>query len=138
MVASTMVPVEMRMPLARQIQVHRIQDLATQLMRLQQAAKTKDPGLIGCCGAPQINTGKAPQHGRLIHPILGARIREIKPPLQKVDAQHNRQTNSLAAVAGRGIVRLDQPSNSRHRTTLSMTLRNCSRRLFRACFSKLD
>jgi hypothetical protein len=35
-------------------------------------------------------------------------------------------------------VGLDQPSNSRHRTTLSMTLRNCSRRLFRACFSKLD
>jgi hypothetical protein len=58
MVASTMVPVEMRMPLARQIQVHRIQDLATQLMRLQQAAKTKDPGLIGAAARPRSTPAK--------------------------------------------------------------------------------
>jgi hypothetical protein len=88
--------------------VHRVQNLTAQFVPLQQAAEAENRGLVGRCGAAQIDSGKAAQCGRLVERILGARIGEIKPLLQKVDAQHDRQPYRLAAVTGLGIERLDQ------------------------------
>jgi hypothetical protein len=56
----------------------------------------------------EIDSGKAAQRGRVVERILGAGIRQVEPVLQKVDAQHDRQADWLAAVACLGIMRLDQ------------------------------
>jgi hypothetical protein len=106
-------------------------------MLFQQVAKTQNRVLVVVGGAAQVNARKTPQHGRLIQRILGARIGEIKPLLQKVDAQHDRKTNRLTAVAGLRVVRPDQRFQLRYGTTTSITLKNSSRRLFRTYFSKL-
>jgi hypothetical protein len=93
---------------AGQIMVHRVQDLAAQFVLLQQATEAKNRGLVGGCGTAQINARKTAQHRRLVESILAARIGEIKPLLQKVDAQHDRQPNRPTAVARLRVVRLDQ------------------------------
>src|SRR6202041_1399515 len=69
--------------LAFQIQVHRIQDLAIQLMLLKKMAEVENRGLVGRGAAAQIDSGKAPQHGRFVERILGAGIGEVEPVLQK-------------------------------------------------------
>jgi len=94
--------------LAFQIQVHRIQDLAIQLMLLKKMAEVENRGLVGRGAAAQIDSGKAPQHGRFVERILGAGIGEVEPVLQKIDAQHDRQAYRLTAFARLRIVRPNQ------------------------------
>src|SRR6201997_5854780 len=88
--------------------VHRVQNLTAQLMLLQQTAEAKNRALVGCSGTAQINASKTTQHWRLVKSILSAGTGEIKPLLQEVNAQHDRQPNRLTTVAGLGIVRFDQ------------------------------
>ena len=83
---------------ARQVMVHRVQNLAAQFVLLKNAAEAKNRGLVGGCGAAQINAGKSTQCGRLVERIFGARIGEIKPLLQKVDAQRDRQPYRLGPL----------------------------------------
>lgn len=71
---------------ARQIVVHRIQNLAASFMPLQHAAGAKARRLIRRDGTAQVEARKVPQHGRLIQRILGAWIGEIEPLLREVDA----------------------------------------------------
>jgi hypothetical protein len=68
---------------ACQVVVHRVRNLAAQFILLQQPTEAKNRGLVGGCGTAKINAGKAPQHGRLVEGILGARIGEIKPLCRK-------------------------------------------------------
>src|ERR1035437_5011336 len=76
-------------------------------MLFKQVAKGQDGALVGRGGAAQIDSGEAAQRGRVVERILGAGVGEIEPVLQKVDAQHDRQADRLAAVARLGIIRLD-------------------------------
>jgi hypothetical protein len=57
--------------------VHRVQHLAAKFVLLQQATEAKDRGLVGRCGAAQIDSGEAAQCGRLVERILRAGIGEI-------------------------------------------------------------
>ena len=77
-------------------------------MLFKQMAKIQNGRLVGRGGAAQIDSGEAAQRGRVVQRVLGPGIGEIEPVLKKVDAQHNRQTHRLAAVARLGIMRLDQ------------------------------
>ena len=77
-------------------------------MLFKQVAKVQDGRLVGRGGSAQIDSGEAAQRGRIVKRIFSAGIGEIEPVLQKVDTQHDRQADRLAAVARLGIVRLDQ------------------------------
>jgi len=90
MVASTMVPAEMRMTLLFRYRFTVSRIFAVQLILLEKMTEVQDGGLVGNGGAAKIDSGKAAQHGRLVERILGARIGEVEPMLQKVDAQHDR------------------------------------------------
>ena len=120
-VASTMVPVEMRRPLRASNG-----SPCPKSGRTLHAAPAGDGsegswsrrGLRhGPAGVPadrsssvgwEIHARKTTLHRRLVEGFLGAGIGEIEPLLQEVDAQHDRLPNRLTAVARLGIARPDQ------------------------------
>src|SRR5262249_12305654 len=51
----------------------------------------------------------------VIDRVFGLRVREVEPLLQEVNPQHLLQSQRLAAIAGLGIVRLDQLQQTRPR-----------------------
>ena len=66
-------------------------------------------GLIGCRLAPQINAEEAAHGPGVIQGFFHRRIGQVKPVLQKMNAQHALQPYRWAAYAFRlGIERLDQ------------------------------
>jgi hypothetical protein len=64
-------------PFALQVQVHRIQNLAAQLVLLQQMTEAQDRRLVRRRCAPQIDAGKAPQHQRLIKSPFHPRVNRL-------------------------------------------------------------
>jgi hypothetical protein len=56
----------------------------------------------------KIDAGKAAQRARIVERLLGAGVGEVESMLQKVDAQHDRQADWLAAVTRFEIIRPDQ------------------------------
>ena len=67
-------------------------------MLLEKLAEIQNGGLVGVRGATQIDADKAAQRGRLVERILGARIGEVEPMLQNVNAQHDRHADRLTAT----------------------------------------
>jgi hypothetical protein len=63
---------------AHQVTVHRVQNLPAKFVLLQQAAEAKRRGLLGRCGAAQINVCKSTQCGPIVVRFFGARIGEAK------------------------------------------------------------
>jgi hypothetical protein len=106
MVASTIVPVVMRIPLL-QIQVHCVQHLATQFMLYQQMTEVENGRLIRNWSAAQIDARETAQHRRLVKRIFHARVGKREPLLQKVNPKHDVQSHRLAARLALRIVRLN-------------------------------
>ncbi len=61
-VASTIVPVVMRIPLPARYRFHRVQHPSAQFVCFQQMAEVQDRGLIRDRRAAQIDTGEAAEH----------------------------------------------------------------------------
>ena len=77
-------------------------------MLFKQVAEVRDGSLVGRSGAAQIDSGKAAQYRRFIERILGSRVGQVEPVLQKVDAQHDAQAHWLPPLARLRIMRFDQ------------------------------
>jgi hypothetical protein len=82
-VASTMVPVAILMPLGRQMFVYLVQHRPAQFVLFQQMAEPADGRLVRRGRAAQVHAHEPAQHGRLVQRLLHARIGEIESLLQK-------------------------------------------------------
>ena len=107
-VASTIVPVRDADALALQIQVHRVQHLAAQLVLFQQMAEVQDRRLVRRRGAAQIDARKAAQHRRFVQSVFHAGVRQREPLLQKVNPKHDVQSYRLTAHLALRVVRRNQ------------------------------
>src|SRR5260370_22695098 len=93
---------------ALQILVHRVQHRPAQFVFLQQVTEPEDGALVRHRCPPQIDSHKAPQHRRFIQRILGPRIAQVEPLLQKVHPQHAAQAHRWPPVLSLRLVRLHQ------------------------------
>ncbi len=82
---------------------------------LKQVAKAQDRRLVGNIVSEQFDAGEAAHRLDVVQRVLGLRVRQIKPVLHKVDAQHLLHRLWLRAVPGSRIMWLDQPQKSRPR-----------------------
>jgi len=92
---------------APQVQVHRVQDFAAQLVLFKQMAEAQHGRFVRRWLTFQTHLTK-PQRRRFIERVFLSRVRQVEPLLKKVNPQHDRQTYRLAAIARLGIMRLDQ------------------------------
>ena len=108
-VASTIVPVPMRMPLPARYRFTAFRILphsscSSSRWRNRSTGVSSGAGRRPKSPPPR----KAPQHRRFIERLFHPGIQKIEPSLQKVSSQHDSQTHRLATVAGPDIIRLDQ------------------------------
>jgi hypothetical protein len=101
-----MVPVE-RKAAGLQDPAHFGKQPLAQAMALQPVAKVEHGGFVGYPLAAQIDAHEVAQAGAVVQRFLHGVVGQVEPVLQQVDAQHALQPDRTAAVAGLGVVRLD-------------------------------
>lgn len=99
MVASTIVPVVIRIPLLSRYRftVSSIWPHSSCSVLFQQMAEVKNGRLIRNRGAAQIDAGKAAQHRRFVQRIFHARVRKSEPLLQEIYPEHDVEPHRLTA-----------------------------------------
>jgi len=110
MVASDGACVELQAPLLQHA-ADLAEDGLAQILVLQQMAELAQRGGVGYRLAPQVDAREGAQCQRVVQRLFAGQVGQvgqIEPVLQQVDAQHALQPDGPAAVAGLGIVRLDQ------------------------------
>ena len=96
-----------------QVGVNLAKQLIAQTVLLQQVAELQDGGLVRCPIAPKINADKAAHGERVVERFLSGGVGEAEPLLQQVHSEHDLQPFGRAAVAGLGVVRLNQCQQTR-------------------------
>jgi len=85
----------------------------------------------------QVETNEAAHRDRIVKRILGGRIGEVEPLLQKVDAEHHFQFARRATLARDRIGLRNQLAGSVQGTRRPMSLKNCARLIVVAFFRSL-
>src|SRR5579859_3395449 len=98
-----------------QVQIHRPQNLFSQIVLFQQVPELAHRGLIRYRLRAQVNPDELAQSRRVIQRLFHRRIRQVEPLLQKINPQHLFQLFRPSSVARLGIVRLDQRTQLRPR-----------------------
>ena len=106
-------PVRDPHPFGLQMQVHRPQNLFSQVVLFQQVPELAHRGLVRHRLRSQINPHKLAQRRRVVQRLFHRRVRQIEPLLQKINPQHLLQFFRPPPVARLRIVRLDQRAQLR-------------------------
>jgi Reverse transcriptase (RNA-dependent DNA polymerase) len=84
------------------------EDGLTEVVLLEQVAELQDGGGVGHRLAAEVDADECTQCRRVVQGFFAGHVSQVEPVLQQVNAQHALQTDRRAAVAGLGVVRLDQ------------------------------
>src|ERR1019366_7940266 len=115
-----------------QMQVHRPQNLFSQIVLFQQVPELTHRSLVRHRLGSQINSHELAQGRRVIQRLFHRRICQVEPLLQKINPQHLFQFFRPSSVARLGIVRLDQRTQLRPRHhLLHLFQEHCPPRLLR-------
>ena len=98
-----------------QIRVDPGQHRLAQLVVFEQMAELAHRGLVRRRLPAQVDACEAAHGERVVERIFDARVGEVEPLLQKIDAQHPLHAHRRSSVAGLGIMRLDQRHQLRPR-----------------------
>ena len=80
----------------------------SEVVALKQMPKAADRGFVRRRAFPEVEAHEALHRDRIVEHVLGSRVGEIEPLLEKVNAQHHLQFSGRTAVAGDRIDRRDQ------------------------------
>ncbi len=100
-------------PLGLQMEVHRIQHHAAQIMLFEQVPEPADSHLIRRRRSPKVHPNEPLQHRRFIQSFLHARVRQVEPLLHEIRPQHDLQPHRTPPVTSLRIVRLHQQAQRR-------------------------
>ena len=80
--------------------VDRGQNLKAQIVRFEQVAKAQDGALIGQVVLAGIQASELTEHRRVVQRLFHARVRQVEPLLQEMDAQHGLHGKRLTTAFG--------------------------------------
>src|ERR1700719_5202259 len=93
--------------MAFKVDMHRLEQPAAEVVSFQQMAEFTNSRFIGRWFPAEVDINETAHGGGVIQCLLDARIREIKPLLEKIDPKHPLQTHRRTPIAWLRINRLD-------------------------------
>jgi len=93
--------------------LHLVEQLAGQIVLLEQMAEAAHRGLVRHRLASEVDANKPPHRHRIVERLFHCRVRQVEPLLQKIEPQHPLDPDRRAAIARLGIKRRDQPAQRR-------------------------
>ena len=119
-VASTMVPLVILMPLRCRWSLTAVSSSLAELVALQQVAELADRRLVRRAFDPEIDADEAAHRHRVVQRFLHRRVRQVEPQLQEVNPQHPLQRNrrTPAVLADLRVHRLHRRRQLRPRNDL--------------------
>jgi len=95
-------------PVFLQILIHQMEQLIAQIVLLHQVAELANRGFVRNGLSAEVNADELPQAAGIVEGLLGSRIRQVEPVLDKVDTQHTLDTDGpTPSPLGLGVDRLD-------------------------------